>query len=103
VRKPGRRVDGGIAVEFGPAFVMMGNDVGHQVRWFCRLEAVVSEGPRELSRKCGVFVHHDREVRFTLRCALDDHASLPACAISAAHWLDFGLRHPAARPRRRWP
>jgi len=67
-----------IAVELGPAGVMVQDDVEHQVVRLRSLKSIVTEGAGELMRQRSVLVHHDRQTRLTGRRRLNNHADLLA-------------------------
>jgi hypothetical protein len=73
-RQIGFRIGRRIAVELGPARIVMQRHVEHLVVGIGRLEALVAEGARELMRQRRVLVHHDRQAGLARRRRLDDHA-----------------------------
>jgi len=67
-----------IAVELGPAGVMVQDHVKHQVVRLRSLKSIVTEGAGELMRQRRVLVHHDRQTRLTSRRCLNNHADILA-------------------------
>src|SRR5208337_2197496 len=74
VRQPGRRVGTRVAVELGPAGVMIEHYAEHQVVRLRGLKLIVPKGACELMRQRRVLVHHDRQTRLTGGRRLNDHA-----------------------------
>jgi hypothetical protein len=62
-----------IAVELGPARIMVQDHAEHQVARLGRRKPIVTEAAGELMRQGRVLVHHDRQTRLAGRRGLNDH------------------------------
>jgi len=78
IRQTGGPIRHRIAVELGPAGVMVQDDVEHQVVRLRYLKSIVTEGAGELMRQSRVLVHHDRQTGLTGRRRLNNHADILA-------------------------
>jgi hypothetical protein len=74
VRQTGRLVGHWIAVELGPAGVVVQHHMEHQIVRNRTLKPIVAEGAGELMRKRRVLVHHNRQSGLSGRRRLNDHA-----------------------------
>jgi hypothetical protein len=74
VGEPGRLIGDGITIEFGPARVMVRNHVFYEILRLYSVEVTIAKCANKLSGECGVFVHHDCEMRFPWLRSLNDHS-----------------------------
>src|SRR5215469_17045357 len=73
-----------MAVESGPALVVMGDDVDHEIFGFDGRETRVAKGAGELAGQSRVLVHNNRQTRLTGHSSLNDHGfdpRLPRCVL----------------------
>jgi len=76
----------GITVECGPASIMVGDDVDHEVQREGRLELGIAERSRKLTRQRGMVVHHNRAIWAARGCRLNEHGASTLKIMQSSVW-----------------
>src|SRR5262249_22760269 len=83
------RIGNGVAVEGGPARIMVGDDIDHEIERRGRFESAVAKRACELTRQRGVVVHHDCAVWAPGWRRLDEHdGSTPWLGADINQWAE---------------